>query len=217
MKVLIVAATAVELQGLGDLLNKQKFRVKQMEVSTLVTGIGGIATSYTLAKSLIQKKPGFVLQIGIAGSFHTKFPVGSVVCVREELPGDLGAEEDNEFKDLFDLGLMKENDLPFEGKLLKNPFVEGPVQHGLPLVRSIGVNEITTRKERIEMLKQKFNPDIESMEGTALHFVCLKENIPFLQIRAVSNYVGERNKENWDVSQAIENVHKATIEILHLL
>lgn len=217
MNVLIVAATAAEIQGVEDLLEKQNFRIKQIGVSTLITGIGGIATAYNLTKSVIHKKPGFIIQAGIAGSFHTEFPIGSVVCVREELLGDMGAEENNEFKDLFDLELMKENDLPFDGKILKNPFAEGQTKHELPLVRSVGINEITTRKERIELLKRKFKPDIESMEGTAFHYVCLKEKIPFLQIRAVSNYVGERNKENWNISQAIENVNRATIKILHLL
>jgi len=129
----------------------------------------------------------------------------------------MGAEENNQFKDLFDLGLMGENEFPFTRKILKNPFIEGKKQYDLSCVRSIGINEITTRKERIELLKQKFKPDIESMEGTAFHYVCLKEKIPFLQIRAISNYVGERNKKKWNIEQAIENLNKKIIEVSHLL
>jgi futalosine hydrolase len=55
------------------------------------------------------------------------------------------------------------------------------------------------------------------MEGAAFHYVCLTEKVPFLQLRAVSNYVGERNKKNWNIKLAIENLNKATIEVLHLL
>jgi futalosine hydrolase len=217
MNVLIAAATAAEMQGVKDLLEKQHFLPNQLELNALVTGIGGIATTYNLTKSLDGKKPGFIIQMGIAGSFDVEFPIGSVVCVSEELIGDMGAEENNEFRDLFDLGLMKENDVPFDGKILRNPFAIGNIRHELPLVRSIGISEITTRKERIELLKHKFKPHIESMEGAAFHYVCLKEKIPFLQVRAVSNYVGERNKENWNINLAIGNLNKATIEVLYLL
>ena len=32
------------------------------------------------------------------------------------------------------------------------------------------------------------------MEGAALHYACIMEHIPFIQLRAVSNFVGERDK-----------------------
>jgi futalosine hydrolase len=34
------------------------------------------------------------------------------------------------------------------------------------------------------------------MEGAALHFVCLQEDISFIQLRAISNFVGERDSGN---------------------
>ena len=39
--------------------------------------------------------------------------------------------------------------------------------------------------------------------GAALHYVCREMNIPFLQIRAASNYIGERDKEKWQMKEAI--------------
>jgi futalosine hydrolase len=217
MNVLIAVATPAEIQVMNEFLEKQNFRINRNEISILITGIGGIATTYNLTKRIRDKAPEFIIQAGIAGSFQTEFPIGSVVCVREELIGDMGAEENNQFKDLFDLGLMEENDIPFSRKFLINPFIENQPKPGLPLVRSIGINEITTREERIQFLKEKYNPDIESMEGAAFHYVCLKEKIPFLQIRAISNYVGERNKQNWDLQQAIGNLNIRTTEILRQL
>ncbi len=52
------------------------------------------------------------------------------------------------------------------------------------------------------------------MEGAAFHYVCLQEKIPFLQLRAISNYVGERNKANWNLNEAIRNLNKKLIEIV---
>lgn len=216
MNVLIAAATVAEMQGVRNLLENQHLWPNQLELNALVTGIGGIATTYNLTKTLHGQKPAFIIQMGIAGSFDVELPIGSVVCVSEELMGDMGAEENHEFMDLFDLGLLEENEAPFDGKILKNPFADDNFKHRLPLVRSIGISEITTRKERIDLLKQKFEPDIESMEGAAFHYVCLKEKIPFLQIRAISNYVGERNKENWNIQLAIDNLNDTIIEVLQI-
>ena len=50
--------------------------------------------------------------------------------------------------------------------------------------------------------ENKFLPVIESMEGAALHYVCLMEKIPFLQIRSISNYIGERDKKKWNMKDA---------------
>jgi futalosine hydrolase len=45
------------------------------------------------------------------------------------------------------------------------------------------------------------------MEGAAFHFVCLREEIPFMQIRVVSNYVEPRNKNSWNIPLAIANLN----------
>jgi len=44
------------------------------------------------------------------------------------------------------------------------------------------------------------------MEGAAVFYVCLFEKIPFLEIRAISNYVEVRDTTKWDIPTAIENL-----------
>ena len=217
MNVLLAAATSAEIEITKQFLEKDNFRINKHQVEILITGIGGIAATYNLVKSIERKKPGYIIQAGIAGSFNSETRLGTTVCVCEEIIGDLGAEENNEFRDLFDLGLMKENDLPFTGRVLKNPFVTEQSGLGLSLVRSISINEITTKKSRIELLRRKFKPEIESMEGAAFHYVCLCEKIPFIQIRSISNYVGERTKEKWNIELAVENLNAKIIHALQLL
>lgn len=217
MNVLIAAATVAEIDIFKQYLEGRNFRINQHQFDILITGIGGIATTYSLTKSIQNKKPEYIVQAGIAGSFHPNLEIGTTVSVREEIIGDLGAEENNEFRDLFDLGLMGENNAPYNGKVLKNPFIRDNDAFGLPLVRSVSNNEISTRKERIELLRRKFNAQIESMEGAAFHYVCISENIPFLQIRSISNYVGERNKDKWKMPMALENLNNALVGVLHQL
>ena len=62
-------------------------------------------------------------------------------------------------------------------------------------------------ERKISELKSKFNVQIESMEGAAFFYVCLKENQAFLEIRSISNFVEPRNKENWEILKAINNLN----------
>jgi len=55
---------------------------------------------------------------------------------------------------------------------------------------------------------------IESMEGAAFHYVCLQEAVPFLQLRAVSNMIGERDKTKWLMKEAIDNLNKELIVLI---
>ena len=69
----------------------------------------------------------------------------------------------------------------------------------------------------IDALIKKYNPDIESMEGAVFHYVCLKEQIPFIQMRAISNIVGDRNKANWKMKEAIEILNSELIQLINEL
>jgi futalosine hydrolase len=53
------------------------------------------------------------------------------------------------------------------------------------------------------------------MEGAAFFYACRQFNIPCLQIRAVSNYVEKRNRDNWDIPLAIKNLNNFAIELVN--
>jgi futalosine hydrolase len=88
---------------------------------------------------------------------------------------------------------------------------------GLKLVKGISVNQVTVAPAAINRYKAQFGPVTESMEGAALHYVCLMENIPFLQIRGISNYIGERDKKKWKMDMAITNLNRELIRLLEIL
>jgi futalosine hydrolase len=79
------------------------------------------------------------------------------------------------------------------------------------------VNEITTRKERIEQLIKKYEPVTESMEGAALHYTCRSTNTPFLQMRCLSNYISERDKSKWMIKESLENLNSALLKYIDKL
>lgn len=112
------------------------------------------------------------------------------------------------------MGLPQITD-PYTGKSLENKQVELLQHYNLPLVKSVTINEITTRPSRVEQLQQKYQPVVESMEGAAFHYVALVEKIPFIQLRAVSNMVGERDKTKWKMKEALHLLNEQLITIVN--
>ncbi|WEK35833.1 MAG: futalosine hydrolase [Candidatus Pseudobacter hemicellulosilyticus] len=214
MDLLLTAATAFEIQPTIDWLEQNGRRIGAHTVNYLITGVGGLATSWELATHFQQNPPDAALQAGIAGSFSTNYPPGTVALVREEYTGDTGVEENNCFRDLFDLGFQQPGQFPYSGRALTNPALSGDTYLGLPVVNGVTVGEISTRPERIAQLQQNYAPVVESMEGAAFHYACLRQGIPFLQLRAVSNSVGERDKSKWQLKPAIELLNNTLINLL---
>lgn len=216
MHILLAAATTFEIQPAIDFLEGNLSRQAGREITTLITGIGSLPATWSLTDQIRQDRPDLVIQAGIAGCFTRKRP-GELVLVKEDELADLGVWEEERFKTIFDLRLTKKDTEPFSGGLLLNPYAKLMEWCGLEQVKGITVNEITTDPARIGWYQQNSHPVVESMEGAALHFVCLKENVPFLQIRAVSNDIGERDKTKWDIAVAVRRLNEKLILLLNSL
>lgn len=218
MNCLVVSATVLEIKPfIQHLHNTSKLDYIDLQIDFLVTGVGSVNITYSLMKHLQVKKPDVVIMVGIAGAFSPKLKLGSVVAVKQEIMADLGVMEKDGYKDVFDLKLLPANQFPFKQKKLINPFTVLMERTRLPLVNSITVNQITATKKTAELYQTKYKAGIENMEGAALHLVCMKENIPFVQIRSISNYVGERNKKKWMLKESVEALNKELIRFVESL
>jgi len=215
MYILLAAATAPEIQKAIDYLAKSPLAAK-LDIEPLITGVGSLAASYALMRHIVRRKPDLIIQAGIAGCFTDRVP-GEVVVVEGEVLGDLGVWEEQAFKSLFDLGLSGNNAFPFSNGLLMNPYEKLMGLPSLEKVRGITVNEISTDKHRIGWYQQNLSPVVESMEGGSLHYICLQEGVPFIQIRAVSNRIGERDKTKWDIAAALRHLNDRVIMLLEAL
>jgi futalosine hydrolase len=52
------------------------------------------------------------------------------------------------------------------------------------------------------------------MEGAALFYVCCDRNLPFIELRAVSDIVGPRDKSLWDIPGAVEALNRDLIRLV---
>lgn len=213
MNSLIAAATSMEI---APFLDEYRRRDKA-ELDILITGIGSTAATYSLVKQISIKKPGLIIQAGIAGCFDRNIPLGSVVVVKQDTVADQSVMENKQIMTMFDMGLVKPNQFPFKKGWLINPHKKFITKAKLKPVKAVTVNHISTDKKMIALYNRKFNATIESMEGAALHYVCLMEKIPFLQIRSISNYIGERDKKKWKMKAAIDNLNAVLIYLTSTL
>ena len=212
MKVVITSATETEILPIKDAINTNYTLGNfKMTVSFHQSGIGILASCFSILKLISEQKPDLIIQAGIAGTFNEESTLNKVVVVKEEILGDIGVEENGLFKDLFDLDLQDDNLFPFSNKRLINSRLNQLNYLKLDEVTGITINEITTRLQRIDQLKAKYSAAIESMEGASLHYCCLQTSTSFIQIRAISNYIGERDKSKWIINSALKNLTNAVL------
>jgi futalosine hydrolase len=197
MQILVTAATANEIAF---------FTNTYANVDVLITGVGVPSTLYHLQKRLHQVDYDLVIQAGIGGAFATDLYLGETVFIQQDTFGDLGTEEKNIFTPFFNTALIDANEFPFTDGWLLNT-IALPENAKFKKVKAVTVNKVTDNVLHKQQLTGVFDAQIESMEGAALHYVCMQENTPFIQLRSVSNYVGERDKTKWKMKKAIENLN----------
>jgi len=207
MKILIVAATRAELAGLissynlpdGNFITTHGFDV-------LVTGVGMTATAFALGQRLSAIYE-LVINLGIAGCYDRQIPLGSILNVVSDEFSELGAESKEDFLTIDELGFGKSL---YHSKYNRSD----ATLTNLPKVKGITVNKVHGNKESITAITQRLTPVTESMEGAAVFYGCSLLNIDCLQIRSISNYVEERNRENWKIGLAIKQLNDWAIEFL---
>jgi len=223
MKILIVSATWLEVKLLTDELEfidqsthlLKKYRLHEIEIDILITGIGTTFTAFHLTNALRDEQYQFVINIGIAGSLTDELAIGEVVLVVADEFADLGIEKENEFLTLFESGFMDANDFPFEQGMLKASELNGLFD--LRKVRGITTNKSHGRAASISEIKSKFSAQVESMEGAVVFYVCNWFGISCFQIRSVSNFVEPRDSAKWNIPMALEKLNVTVLDVLNKL
>ncbi len=212
MRVLIVTATAAEVAPLLHLEHRHHV------VDVLTTGVGMVSTAARCAQRLARERYDLALNVGVCGSFDPSLPPGTVVHVVADRIAELGAEDGHAFLTIHDLELLGEDEFPFTGGQLVNASPpQIPALHRLRDVTAITVNTAHGDDRSIAAAVERFHPHVESMEGAAFMYACLINELPFAQVRAVSNVVERRNRGAWRLNDAIEHLNAATVEILDSL
>ncbi|HEY0895381.1 MAG TPA: futalosine hydrolase, partial [Sphingobacteriaceae bacterium] len=208
-KVLLVSATEAEIAPfLGSSGNGGASRVSGHQVTTLITGVGMVATAFRMGMHLSSGRYDLAINTGIAGAFDRNLQIGAVFQVSEDCFAELGAEDGDEFLPIDKLGFGESRILPLTA--------QHPVP-GWPSARAITVSRVHGNETTIYKTMSRLQPQIESMEGAAFFYACNQVKLPSVQLRAVSNYVERRNLSGWNIPLAVENLNAAIFTYLQKL
>lgn len=222
-RILFTAAEPEELICAQNAWNQFESRLSgRISPDFMLTGIGTASTCYRLTARILENRRlrqeyDLVIDIGIAGSYDTEaLPVGAVALIEKEYFGDLGFETGSGFRTLFQSGSIDGNEHPYIDGALRRKEAWPDLEQALKKYRSavgVTVQTVSGDSDRVSSLKRLFSPGIESMEGAGVYYVCLLEGILCLELRSVSNEVGQSDSSMWDVPAALESLAAACADI----
>jgi len=205
--ILVMTAVEVEREAvLRGLAGNAKFRVE-------TAGVGPVSAAVSTAMILAEggAKYDLVVSAGIGGGFAEIAPIGSIVVGSESIAADLGAETPEGFAGVDKLGYGS-NRLGAEPGLsakLIEVLASGGVQAHCGPVLTLAT--VTGSAETASLLAERVpGASAEAMEGFGVAEAARRFGIPFIEIRAISNAVGPRDKSAWRIGEALAALEKAS-------
>jgi len=213
-RVLIMTAVTAERDAvLRGLHSDSRFDV-------LVAGVGSVVAAVNTARALVTAEYGLVISAGIGGGFSGKAEVGSLVVANEIVVADLGAQTSEGFRSVDELGFGAGcTRLQLDTNLVDG--VTGALRTANLLVRSgpvLTVSTVTGTAERgLELANRIPGATAEAMEGYGVGCAAFDRMLPVLEIRAISNMVGPRDRSTWRVKEALDVLEAASAVLTEVL
>ncbi|MED1950373.1 futalosine hydrolase [Brevibacillus centrosporus] len=212
-RVLVVTSVEPEreaiLRGLG---NDGRFTVR-------IGGVGPIAAAARTARILAIEEPfDLVICAGISGGFIGQAEVGSLVVGSEIVCADLGAETAEGFCSLDELGFGSAH-VPVDQQLAAS-VTEALQAAKLPVKMApiLTLSTVTgTAQTAAELARRMPDAAAEAMEGYGVAVAAQDAGIPVLEIRAVSNAIGPRDKSAWRMKEAFAALEAASSVLREVL
>lgn len=147
----------------------------------IVCGVGPVEAAAFTARALALTQPEAVLHVGVAGG--RGLDVGTLVVGSEAVYADLQAA------------------FPVIATAQPDAMLAAAVRSVLPdavfapitTSATVSAADATTAESR----------SVEAMEGFAVLRACELARVPAVEVRAVSNEIGEADRERWDVDGAL--------------
>ena len=188
---------------------------KNLEVVSLITGVGMLSTAYIMSKILTNQKFDIALNIGIAGLFSGSATIGDVFFIKKDFFPELGCGNDELFSSAFNKNLINPDEKPYNKGFLNSNFDFSKLCNNYKFANGITVN-------RTQMFNQNILPEslfdlpvLETMENAAFFYSCILDDLPCVGLRAVSNFTVDIDKNKWNIVLALNNLHKNTLSLLN--
>ncbi|WP_078578131.1 futalosine hydrolase [Salipaludibacillus agaradhaerens] len=213
----VLIVTSVDAEKNAVLSGIQNKNTLNIDVQTV--GVGAVTAAVNTANLLAKHSYDVVINMGVAGGFPNKANIGDAVIATDITAADLGAESDDGFKPIEELGFGQSalrSDKAMGERLTQELNTRCTFSiHSGPVATLSTVTG--TAKTLNELEKRVPGVVAEAMEGFGVAMAAHIASVPFLEIRTISNLVGPRDKSAWrlDVAlRSLEHVSKHLKEVL---
>ncbi|HUR13947.1 MAG TPA: futalosine hydrolase [Mycobacteriales bacterium] len=216
MRLLAVVATAPEQAALLRDVPSTPARTgpyagcRTATTDVVVSGIGPAAAAAATATALALSTYDLALSLGIAGAFRGTADIGDTVLATELVAGDLGADSPTGFLGLGALG-WQDDTVPVDPSWLQaalgrlGEVVTGPV---------VTVSTVTGTRARADELAARHGAVAEAMEGWGVLVAATAHHVPVVEVRTVSNLIGDRDPSSWDIHAAFDALARVGAQLL---
>ncbi len=239
VEVVIVAATEAELttviQGLSGAACSEVWGRRwwggtlpggsgRSDVAVVETGVGPVNTAQALTSLLEAARPRLVIEVGVAGAFAgSGAVVGDLVVASSEAYADLGVAAPEGWlpASVFPGPIVAAASasggvvelhpgiVAAAAHVLSSSPCDGPAPHVIvgPFLTS---SRVTGTRELADRLERRWAGAVaESMEGAAAAHVCALYEVPFVEVRGVSNLIVDRDRDSWELEAAADVAGRA--------
>ncbi len=204
----------MEMEQLQEVLDPPK----STKIAMQLCGFGPIAAAARAGNLISRYQPDRVLLIGIAGTFDAKsYPVGSAHRFTQTRCDGVGIGIGDSYTSASQLGWHQFEGADAQPKIgdtlpLDSGFVDGIPASGTLLTCCSASDSAATAVARRKRFPEA---NAEDMEGYAVAMACSLAGVPLQIVRGISNEVGDRNRETWEIEKAIQAAAELATKLMH--
>lgn len=192
--------------------------------SVLIFHLGVGKTNAAHGTTLLLEKfsPLLLLLIGCGGAYRgSGLSPGDLAIANEEFFGDEGVITVRGWRStqFLNLPLLRKGNQLYYNSFKIDPMILSKAEMLLNKFSPksgpfVTVSEVSGTKEKADEMEERSKGICENMEGASVAQLCTLYEIPFLEIRGISNLVKERNRDEWNLSAATKISQEAAMEII---
>ena len=216
-RTLILIPTGPERQVLGPRLEP----VLKSDDRVELCGFGLVAAAARSSQLIASVRPDRVMLTGIAGTFSDDLPVGSATTFDEVACYGIGAGSGSSHQTAGDIGWNHFGDQQSEAGnsdlTISDTIRVSRTSSMDDMVRSCQLLSVAaasgSSNEAVIRLRRFPKAMAEDMEGFAVAMASRLAKVPLTIVRGISNHVGDRNIENWQVKAALRAAAKLVVQL----